>query len=164
MPILTDLQKETGERIDLSLFDLSIIYTLRRQTKRQTFFATLVGRRIPTYCSSGGRAIMSYLPDDAVDDILRRSSLTALTPKTEINRERIKEKVRQARALHYALALEESLLGEIALACAILDQNRQPVAAVHIAGSLSEWTPEKFTQRFAPLAIETARALGGAPK
>lgn len=164
-PILTDLQKETGERIDLSLFDdLSIIYALRRQTKRQTFFATLVGRRIPVYCSSGGRAIMSHLSDEAIDDILGRSSLKALTPKTETNRARIKEKVRQAKAMHYAIALEESLLGEIALACAILDHNRQPVAAVHIAGSLSEWTPEKFAQRFAPLAIETARALSGAPK
>jgi IclR family pca regulon transcriptional regulator len=66
--------------------------------------------------------------------------------------------------MHYAISLEESLLGEIALACAILDHNQQPVAAVHIAGSLSEWTSEKFAQRFAPLAIETARALGGAPK
>ncbi len=161
-PILTDLQKETGERIDLSLFDdLWIIYALRRQTKRQTFFATLVGRRIPTYCSSGGRAIMSYLPDEAVDDILNRSSLTPLTPKTETDKRRIKAKIREARQMHYAISLEESLLGEIVLACAILDHNRQPVAAVHIAGSCSEWTSDKFAQRFAPLAIETARALGG---
>ncbi len=163
-PILTDLQKETGERIDLSLFDdLSIIYALRRQTKRQTFFATLVGRRIPTYCSSGGRAIMSFLSEEAVDDILNRSSLTALTPKTETKKDRIKAKIQEAKAMHYAMSLEESLLGEIVLACAILDHNQQPVAAVHIAGSCSEWTSEKFTQRFAPLAIETARALGGGP-
>jgi DNA-binding IclR family transcriptional regulator len=163
-PILTDLQKETGERIDLSLFDdLSIIYALRRQTKRQTFFATLIGRRIPTYCSSGGRAIMSFLSDEAVDDILNRSSLTALTPKTETKKDRIKAKIQEAKAMHYAMSLEESLLGEIVLACAILDHNQQPVAAVHIAGSCSEWTSEKFAQRFAPLAIETARALGGAP-
>lgn len=164
-PVLTDLQKETGERIDLSLFDdLSIIYALRRQTKRQTFFATLVGRRIPTYCSSGGRAIMSFLSDEAVDDILNRSSLTPLTPKTETDKDRIKVKIQQAKSMNYALSLEESLLGEIALACAILDHNQQPVAAVHIAGSCSEWTSEKFAQRFAPLAIETARALGGAPR
>ena len=163
-PILTDLQKETGERIDLSLFDdLSIIYALRRQTKRQTFFATLVGRRIPTYCSSGGRAIMSFLSEEAVDDILNRSSLTALTPKTETKKDLIKAKIREAKAMHYAMSLEESLLGEIVLASAILDHNQQPIAAVHIAGSCSEWTSEKFAQRFAPLAIETARALGGAP-
>lgn len=161
-PILTDLQKETGERVDLSLFDdLSIIYALRRQTKRQTFFATLVGRRIPIYCSSGGRAILSRLPDAAVDDILDRSSLVPVTPKTETDRARIKLRIEEARQQHYAISLEESLLGEIVVASAIVDHDHRPVAAVHIAGSCSEWTSESFAQRFAPLAIETARALSG---
>ncbi|MES2530550.1 MAG: IclR family transcriptional regulator [Pseudomonadota bacterium] len=164
-PILAELQKETGERVDLSLFDdLSIIYALRRQTKRQTFFATLVGRRIPTYCSSGGRAVMSFLSEEAVDDILERSTLVALTPKTETDKGRIKQKIAEAKAMNYAVSLEESLLGEIALACAILDHNHQPIAAVHIAGTCAEWTPEAFAQRFAPLVIETARALGGSPR
>lgn len=160
-PILADLQQETGERVDLSLFDdLTIIYALRRQTKRQTFFSTLVGRRIPTYCSAGGRAIMSCLSDDEVNDILERSVIAALTPKTEIDKTRIKRKVAEARKLNYGLSLEESLLGEIAIGSAILDHKGHPVAAVHIAGSCSEWGRESFTKRFAPLAIETARALG----
>ncbi|MDB5828165.1 MAG: regulatory protein IclR [Variovorax sp.] len=161
-PILTDLQREVGERVDLSLFDdLSIIYAWRRQTKRQTFFATLVGRRIPCYCSSGGRAILSHLSEERVDDILARSSLEPLTPKTETDVAVIKRRIDQAREANYALALEETLLGEIAMGCAILDHDRQPIAALHIAGSLSEWTVEAFVQRFAPLAIEAARALGG---
>ncbi|WPB56528.1 IclR family transcriptional regulator [Xylophilus sp. GOD-11R] len=160
-PILADLQRETGERVDLSLFDdLSIIYALRRQSKRETFFATLVGRRIPTYCSSGGRAVMSFLADERVDDILDRSDLVAITPKTVTDKKAIKQKVAEARQLNYSLCLEESILGEIALGCAILDADDVPIAAVHIAGSCSEWTADSFTQRFAPLAIEAARALG----
>jgi IclR family pca regulon transcriptional regulator len=161
-PILTDLQKETGERVDLSLFDdLTIIYALRRQTKRQTYFATLIGRRIPTFCSSGGRAMLSRLSDEEVDDILRRSTLQALTPKTETSPARIKKKVEEARRLNYSMAMEESLLGEIALSSAVVDHEGRPVAAVHIAGSYAEWTSEAFAQRFAPLVIEAARAIGG---
>lgn len=160
-PILADLQRQTGERVDLSLFDdLSIIYAMRRQSKRETFFATLVGRRIPTYCSSGGRAILSYLPDETVDDILDRSELVPLTPKTLTDKAQIKQKIAEAKALHYGVSVEESLLGEIAIGSAILDHHNLPIAAVHIAGSLSEWTSESFTQRFAPLVIEAARALG----
>ena len=160
-PVLADLQRQTGERVDLSLFDdLSIIYAMRRQSKRETFFATLVGRRIPTYCSSGGRAIMSFLSEEAVDDILDRSVLAPLTPKTVTDKAQIKLKVAEAKALNYGLSLEESLLGEIAVSSAILDHNNQPIAAVHIAGSCSEWNRESFTQRFAPLVIEAARALG----
>lgn len=161
-PILTDLQRESGERVDFSLFDdLSIIYALRRQTKRQTFFATLIGRRIPTFRSSGGRAILAYLPDEKVNDILERSSLTPATSKTEINIDCIKAKIAEARTYNYAISMEESLLGEIVLASAILDHNRCPIAAIHIAGSCSEWTSNEFAKRFGPLAIEAARALCG---
>ena len=38
---------------------------------------------------------------------------------------------------------------------------RRPIGAVHIAGSLSEWSVEDFRRRFAPLAIEAARAVSG---
>lgn len=161
-PILIDLQKETGERVDLSLFDdLSIIYALRRQTKRQSFFSGLNGRRMPTFCSSGGRAIMSCLPPEEVDDILQRSSMEPLTPKTITNVETIREKVNEARINGYSLALEEALLGEIVLASAIVNRKGRPIGAVHISGSCAEWSKPDFVQRFAPLAIAAARSLRG---
>lgn len=161
-PILVDLQKESGERVDLSLFDdLSIIYALRHQTKRQSYFATLVGRRMPTFCSSGGRAIMSHLSQAMALDIISRSDLVALTPKTITDPEKIQTEIATARINGYALAIEESLLGEIVLASAILDHEGRPIAAVHIAGSCSEWTPDDFVRRFAPLTIGAAKALGG---
>lgn len=161
-PVLVDLQKESGERVDLSLFDdLSIIYALRRQTKRQTFFATLVGRRMPTYASSGGRAILSHLDAAQVDDILARSDLKPVTAKTITDPAAILAQVDLARKQGYALAIEETLMGEVVLASAVLGQNGVPVGAVHISGSCAEWAPEDFVRRFAPLAIEAARALYG---
>ncbi|CFP57874.1 transcriptional regulator [Bordetella pertussis] len=41
----------------------------------------------------------------------------------------------------------------------MLGADGRPVGAIHIAGSLSEWTPEAFTARFAPLAVEAATAI-----
>lgn len=161
-PVLIELQQECGERVDLSLFDdLTIVYALRRQTKRQTYFATLVGRRMPTFSSSGGRAILSHLPDASVDDILARSTLTQVTPHTITDPREIREKVRQARRDGYSLAVQESLVGEIVLASAVVDHNGTPLGAIHISSLLSDWTPKAFGQRFAPLAITAARALSG---
>lgn len=159
-PILEQLQRECGERVDLSLFDdLTIVYALRRQTKRQTFFATLVGRRMPTFASSGGRAMMAHLSDAEVDDILARSHLKAYTPKTITNPDVIRERVQIAREQSYALSVEENLVGEVVLASAVVDHAGRPQAAIHIAGLLAEWTPESFAQRFSSLAISAARAL-----
>jgi len=159
-PIVEQLQHECGERVDLSLFDdLTIVYALRRQTKRQTFFATLIGRRMPIFSSSGGRAIMSHLSDAEVDDILARSHFKPLTRKSLTDPDVIRERVRQAREQGYSLAVEESLIGEVALGVAVLDHAGRPVGAIHIAGLLAEWTPESFAQRFSSLAISAARAL-----
>lgn len=159
-PILMDLRKLTGERVDLSLFDVTApIYAIRLQSKRETFYATLPGRRIPTFISSGGRACMAHLGDRLVEEIISRSDRKPLTPKSLTSVSGIWEKVREARAVGYACAVEEALLGEIVLAAAVLDSAKRPVGAVHIAGSLSEWAEADFRRKFAPLAIEAARAL-----
>lgn len=162
-PVLNELQQTSHERVDLSIFDdLTICYAIRRQSKRQTFYATLIGRRIPTYCSSGGRAIMAKLSDGEVDSILKRSNLVAITPKTITDPEAIRREVARARREGASLVHDESLIGEVAVACAVLDHRSRPVAAVHVAGSLSEWNPESFAKRFSPLVAEAASALSGA--
>ena len=159
-PVLMDLRKLSSERVDLSLFDdLTIVYAIRLQSKRETFYATLAGRRLPTFFASGGRACLAHLPDAEVDDLLSRSALKPMTQKTETDPARIWDKIHEARREGYAFALEEALIGELVLAAAITSGPGNPVGAVHIAGSLSEWAPEDFRKRFAPLAIEAARAL-----
>ncbi len=162
MPVLVELRKAANERVDLSLFDdLTTIYAVRLQSKRETFYATLAGRRVPTFASSGGRACLAQLCDAAVDDILARSDRRPLTQKTLTEPARIWRKVKEARRDGYAYATEEALIGEVVLSAAVVAGSGRPLGAVHIAGSLSEWSLEDFRKRFAPLAIEAARALSG---
>lgn len=159
-PVLLELRRNVYERVDLSLFDdLRVVYASRMQSKRETFFATLVGHSVPTFCSSGGRAILSRLDQDEVEDILERSDIRPVTPKTITDPVAIRAKVHEAREQGYAIALEQILVGEIALGVAITGPDGRPCGAIHIAGSLSEWTEDEFRKRFAPLAAEAARAI-----
>ena len=50
------------------------------------------------------------------------------------------------------------MLGEVALAAAVLDESGRPIGAIHVAGLLSDWTPEEFARRFAPLVVDAAHA------
>lgn len=159
-PILWDLQQETQERVDLSLFDgTSLVFAIRRQTKRHTFYATTVGRRIETYASAGGRAILSRLTDEEVDTILSQSTMKKITPKTLIVRDEILQKVNEARQNGFAIACEETILGDIGLGCAIIDRVGKPLGAVHLSVSLADWDENGAARRFGPLLIATARAL-----
>jgi DNA-binding IclR family transcriptional regulator len=57
------------------------------------------------------------------------------------------------------VVVEEMMVGEIACGVAILDDTGNPIGAVHVAGSLAEWSPPDFEKRFAPLAVHAARAI-----
>ena len=161
-PVVVELQRNTGERVDFSLFDeTSIVYALRRQSKRETFYATLVGRRLPSQITAGGRACLAHLPDRQVQEILNRCQWRAFTPKTPLEPEPVLTRIAEARRDGFATGQEEMLIGEVVVAAAVLDRNGTPVAAVHIAGSLSEWQAPRFFSRFSPLAVEAARALSG---
>ena len=159
-PVLLELRRNVRERVDLSLFDdRRVIYATRMQSKRETFFATLVGHAVPTFCSSGGRAVLAALPEAEARDIVERSDRVALTPKTETDPDAIMARVAEARRLGYAIVVEEILVGEVAIGAAIRSPDGRPRGAVHVAGSLSEWTPEAFSARVAPLAAEAASAI-----
>lgn len=159
-PVLLELRRNVRERVDLSLFDgQRMVYASRLQSKREAYFATLVGNTVPTFCTSGGWAVMAMLPDEQVDDLLAGADLRPLTPRTLTDPGAIRQQVRRAREAGHALALEQVLMGEIALAVAIPDASGRPVAAIHVAGSLSEWEPEEFRRRVAPLASEAANAI-----
>lgn len=159
-PVLQELRKSVRERVDLSLFDdLRVIYAVRLQTKRQTFNTTLVGHSVPTFCSSGGWAILSRLPEEQALDIIERSDRRPFTPHTLSAPEDIMEQVRIARAKGYALACNQILVGEIAAGFPVMDSDGRPVAAIHVAGSLSEWTEDEFISFVVPLAEAATRAI-----
>jgi len=91
----------------------------------------------------------------------RGSGLKSFLPRGSVTLISATGRTAEARRNGYAHALEESLLGEIVIGSAVLDPLGQPVGAIHIAGSLSEWDERGFRRRFAPLLLEAARALSG---
>ena len=136
-PVLQELRKTVRERVDLSLFDdLRVLYAVRLQSKRQAFYTTLVGHSVPTFCSSGGWAILSRLPEDRALDIVQRSDRRPFTPHTVTDVDVVMEQVAKTRKHGYAVSFNQILTGEIALGFAVLGREGNPVGAIHLAGSL----------------------------
>lgn len=159
-PVLQELRKSVRERVDLSLFDdVRVVYAVRLQTKRQTFNSSLVGHSVPTFCSSGGWAILSKLPHAQARDIVERSDRRPFTPHTVTDLSAVMDKIDQTRVKGYSLTENQILSGEIAAGFPVLNNKGVPVAAIHIAGSLAEWTPEEYIQRVEPLGQQAARAI-----
>ena len=160
-PVLLQLRRDCGERTNLSLFDgTTVVYAFRLHGKREyPQYSTLIGRRMPTFCSAGGRATLARLPDDEVRAILARSDLRPLTPLTLTDPDAIMAKIEEGRRLGYGFVNGESSPGELIVAAPVIDFSGRPVAAVHIAGSVAKWQPDDFERTFAPQAMEAANFL-----
>lgn len=158
-PVLLELRKTVRERVDLSLFDdTRLVYALRMQSKRETFYATLVGHSVPAFCTAGGRAALSVLPEEEARAHVERTPLHAYTSRTLTDVDGIMAQIARAREVGYAVVVDEFVLGEVAIGVAVPERGR-PLGAIHVAGSLSEWTPERFVETVAPLATEASQAI-----
>ena len=62
-----------------------------------------VGSRLPAYASSLGRAMLAFLPEDEVDEILGMRRLTKLTENTITNRRELFEELRLIHDRGYAV-------------------------------------------------------------
>ena len=160
-PVLMQLRRDCSERTNLSLFDeTTLVYVVRLHGKKEyPQHSTLIGRRMPTFCSSGGRATLARLPDDEVREILARSDLRQLTPVTLTDPEAILDKVREARDRGYGFVDGESSPGELVVAAAVVDAAGRPMAAIHVGSSGNNWTAQDFERTFAPQVMRAASFL-----
>jgi IclR family pca regulon transcriptional regulator len=160
-PVLTKLRNDCGERTNLSLYDGStLVYAIRLAGKNEDFFfSTLIGRRMPAFCSAGGRAMLAQLPIDEMKAIIGQSDLVPLTRSTITDPRQIWEKIMEARERGYGMVVEESVASELTVAAAIVDSAGRPLGAVHVAGSTATWSVKEYERRFAPLVVEVAASL-----
>ena len=159
-PVLQELRRSVRERVDLSLFDEArMIYAIRLATKRETLNASLVGHSVPSFCSSGGWAVLSRLPEALARGIVERSDRRPFTPQTINDVDDIMTKIADARAAGYALTLNQILSGEIAAGFPVMNASGDPVGAIHIAGSLADWTADDFARKVVPLGQQAARTI-----
>ncbi len=159
-PVLQELRTAVRERVDLSLFDgPRVVYAVRLQTTRQTLNASLVGHSVPSFCSSGGWAMLSRLPPERARDIVERSDRRPFTSGTITSVDEVMEKIAKTRADGYALTTNQILSGEIAAAFPIMNAKGEPLAAIHIAGSLADWSPEEYIRRVVPPGQAAARTI-----
>jgi IclR family transcriptional regulator, acetate operon repressor len=79
-PIMTDLSRAIGEKVDLSVLKgQSAVITSQVEGHHRLRTASVVGERFPLYCTANGKAIRSVLANERVDRLTPRFGL----PETE---------------------------------------------------------------------------------
>lgn len=136
-PFLEELQIKTGENIYLtSHVDGKVLYLEGLYSSLRIGNYSIAGKLLPLHCTGCGKAMMAYLPQEEIDDIIDRHGLVQITKNTIVDRERLDRELEQIRSQGYAMDIEEETLGVKCIAVAIRDGSGYPTGAVSISGTV----------------------------
>jgi len=160
MPVLQHLSKETEETVNLTMLDRTeIVYVARIQSRHVLSTGVTSGTRLPAFCMSPGRAILSRMTPQEARAIIDASTLTRFTSATETDPERLMEIIAGVREAGYAACFEELYHGDASIAAAVLGPGGRPLGAVSIATSLVRFSREEVIANFSGLIIAAARSI-----
>jgi DNA-binding IclR family transcriptional regulator len=153
-PTVQELVRVVGERAHLTVLQGAEVLTVLSESPPHAIQATgWVGRTVPVYCSSSGRALLTDHTPERVRALLAGVQLVRAGPNTPGTLDELLARIEQARACGYALTDEEFEVGLVGAAAPVRDFRGAIVAALNVSGP-------KF--RLGPRLDDAGRAVAGA--
>lgn len=162
-PYLRELSKETGETVNLCILDgTEIVYLQRVPTLHLLRSGIRLGSRHPAHCTSVGKVLLAFLPQDRLEDVLPRMGLQSFTPKTITNQKDLRKELDKVRARGFAICNEELSLGVRAVAAPIRNLEGEVVAGVNIGIPTARCSMKDWENRFGQKVMGTAARISAA--
>ena len=143
-PYMQRLSASCGETVDLAVLDgTSVIYLQVIESRQRVKIAVAVGQRLPAYCTASGKALLAFLPEEQVHQILREEFLR-YTERTPASPTAVQEALRATRAQGFAISEQEYENDINAVAAPVLSNTQYPIAAVAVAGPSYRLTHDRM--------------------
>ncbi len=162
--VMRDLMAATGETANLAIADgAEVVFLSQVETHEpiRAFFRP--GTRGPIHASGIGKALMGYLPGEAVERLIR-GGLAGYTERTLTERTGLVAELAAIRAQGWAMDDEERTPGMRCIAAPIFNAHREAIAGVSISGPTSRVGRERAAAIGAIVraaADRITRAIGG---
>ncbi len=154
---LRDLARATEETALLTVYDESRNGSLcidRIETTHSLRLSIEVGRVTPLHAGASAKALLAFLEQPIVDDVLARP-LERLAPGTITDPQRLRRELEQIRSAGWASSYEENNVGAWGLAAPILSDGRV-VASIGLAAPTARYS-ESGPRSLVKLVLEAAR-------
>ena len=150
-PILERMSAAYGESFSVATLDgEQIVYIARTSVSRVMSVDLHIGSRLPAFCTSMGRVLLAYLPQDQLEAYLSRVILTQYTPRTINSVDKLRLALRNVRRNGYALVDQEYEIGLRSIAVPVYASNGRGVAVVNLSGHAPRIAMLEMQTRFLP--------------
>ncbi len=139
LPVLRQLVERSHLTAHLAILDHGdAVYIERVEAPGFIKMNTWVGRRMPIYSTSVGKALVAYLPENEVKALLKERGMQKRTPRTITVCTRFLQELAQVRKQGYALDDEENNLGVRCVAAPVFDRQGQVTASLGVSGTTGQ--------------------------
>lgn len=159
-PALDQLSSEAQEISSMAILDGNDVVFIARASPTRIFSAGIdVGYRLPAFCTSVGRVLLSRLPDDELAAALKAMDPAPLTPFTVTDRKVLLKTIIADRAQGYSLVDREAEPGFRSISVPVRRYDGAIVAAINMGAHVDRVSASEMVERFLPLLRETAASV-----
>lgn len=163
-PHLRRLSDETQRTVNVAILDgTDVVYIERcraaRPGQQEIDLNLHVGARLPAYCTAMGKAILAFVPEEQLEELIARIDFVPRGPNTLTDPKAFREELVKVRAAGIAINDEELAYGLRSIAAPIYSQSGDVLAALNLAIHRTIVSMEELVERFAPAVIETANDI-----
>lgn len=135
-PVMESLVAEVRESCSIAVLEGNdIIYVMRVPTHKIMSISLGVGSRLPAYCTSLGRVLLSALPEPVLLKKLQTvADRPARTKHTVTVAHELASRIAQVRKQGWSLVNQELEEGLVSMSAPITNRSGQVVAALNISG------------------------------
>lgn len=161
-PFLDALARETGETIHLAQMDQGqVLYVDKRNAARPVEMFSSAGKVGPAYCTGVGKAMLAYLPAEALKAATAQQSFHRFTETTLDSAAKLQAELSEIRRVGHAFDREEHEAGIICCAAPILSRNGRAIGALSITSTTAQSNLVALAQ-FAETLKSTATQIAAA--
>ncbi|HVW56003.1 MAG TPA: IclR family transcriptional regulator C-terminal domain-containing protein [Rhizobiaceae bacterium] len=159
-PIMRELSAAFNESCSAAILGGEDVVYVARAPSRAILSVTLhVGTRLPAYCTSMGKILLSSLEEVELEAFLKKAVLTPNTPKTITDPSALRDAIDKVRRDGFAIADEELELGLRSIAVPIRDGRGRIVAALNISTQTARMSVAEMKRDILPALRESAARI-----
>lgn len=159
-PHLRDLASMTSEAVSLAIRDRDEALTIEHiPTSRIMAIQVTVGSRLPLFCSSTGRVLLSGLPPEELEQYFDKLDPVPMTDRTEVDKRKLRAVVATVAAEGYALVDQEVELGLRSMSVPVRDRTGRVVAACNVSAHPSRVKVSSLRRELLPPLLKAVTEL-----
>ncbi|MFG6147512.1 IclR family transcriptional regulator [Halobacillus sp. B23F22_1] len=163
-PYLNQLAEITGETVHLVVMDnLEIVYIDKTESEATIRMFSRIGKRAPMHCTGVGKAILAFLPQEKIEEVLTERPMTKFTEHTITDQDSMNKHLEEIRTRGVSFDLEEHEEGIKCAAAPVFNYKGEVVGGISVAGPMMRVNEEKlafFSEEVLKASKRISEALG----